>query len=294
MKISSDDLIIPVYLNQRNVFDLLAMLEGGLSTVTRINTIKEHQGETNAKVSSSFGLSNALSSLLKVDLNASASQNNKKSDQQTETTDRYHTPASMLQILRKKMKSQKLLISLNEKEKSTQIGDIVEFSASIKKNPLSATLEKMIGAMDMSMLFSDKDSKQKKITQQDKLIKSQMEEFLKVHTESLTVDMITDELNFGYRTVITIEKEFLNDQTMSDLIDGDFKVIGKIIRLIDDEDEAIDLQRKSSISLLSGEMLKAGFSGMNDKAIQGGINFPEFESEIKGPVLHILPIAIFT
>ena len=32
-----EKLIVPVYLNQRLVFDLLAMLQGGISTVTAIN-----------------------------------------------------------------------------------------------------------------------------------------------------------------------------------------------------------------------------------------------------------------
>jgi hypothetical protein len=35
--LKEDDLIIPVYLNQRIVFDLVAMLQGGIAAVTQVS-----------------------------------------------------------------------------------------------------------------------------------------------------------------------------------------------------------------------------------------------------------------
>ena len=65
-------LLIPVYLNQRIVFDLLAMLQGGISTVTSVSKTEQSADEKSRKMGGSFGLSQALSSLLKIDLSADA------------------------------------------------------------------------------------------------------------------------------------------------------------------------------------------------------------------------------
>jgi len=35
------DLLVPVYLNQRIVFDLVAMLQGGIATVTNVTEISK-------------------------------------------------------------------------------------------------------------------------------------------------------------------------------------------------------------------------------------------------------------
>jgi len=63
-----DNLIVPVYLNQRLVFDLLAMLQGGISTVTTIAKSEDVTSDKTQKISASLGLSQALSLLMKIDL----------------------------------------------------------------------------------------------------------------------------------------------------------------------------------------------------------------------------------
>ena len=40
-----NELIIPVYLNQRIVFDMIAMLQGGIATVTRITSTESSLGK---------------------------------------------------------------------------------------------------------------------------------------------------------------------------------------------------------------------------------------------------------
>ena len=65
MNTESDELIIPVYLNQRIVFDLIAMLQDGMSTVTRVSSSEESKSVDNQRYGTSFGLGQALSSLLK-------------------------------------------------------------------------------------------------------------------------------------------------------------------------------------------------------------------------------------
>ena len=63
---ASSDLVIPVYLNQRIVFDLISMLQDGISTVSRVTTVEETSSKDERKYGASFGLSQAFSSLLKI------------------------------------------------------------------------------------------------------------------------------------------------------------------------------------------------------------------------------------
>ena len=49
-------LLIPVYLNQRIVFDMLAMLQDGLSTVASVSKTEQSADEKSLKMGGSFGL----------------------------------------------------------------------------------------------------------------------------------------------------------------------------------------------------------------------------------------------
>ena len=48
------ELIIPVYLNQRIVFDMIAMLQGGIATVTRICSAELESGREEAVITIPF------------------------------------------------------------------------------------------------------------------------------------------------------------------------------------------------------------------------------------------------
>ena len=63
-----NNLIVPVYLNQKLVFDLLAMLEGGIATVTGVTRTNEDVDTSESNGRAGFGLGEALSMLMRVDL----------------------------------------------------------------------------------------------------------------------------------------------------------------------------------------------------------------------------------
>ena len=80
---------------------------------------------------------------------------------------------------------------------------------------------------------------------------------------------------------------------MSDLVDGRFNVLGKVIRVIDSEDDAISLIRKTAMSAMPKKIMKEAFSGFSALSTDQGFNIPDLELEIRGPVIQVLPIAIF-
>jgi hypothetical protein len=154
-------------------------------------------------------------------------------------------------------------------------------------------MENSLNIMEMAISFDTSPVKKNSPKNQNVTIKEQMEKFLKYIDTTRSIDVVTDELVFGYRSVITLDKAFLNDIDIGDLMDGNFRIVGKIIRVIADNDNSIDLQRKAPIGIMPPSMLKEHFKEFYKTIEDNGMKVPKFELEIKGPVIHILPIAIF-
>jgi len=295
----SKELIIPVYLNQRVVFDLIAMIQGGISTVTRITSLESHSGKDQQQYGAAFGLSKAFSTLLKIDISGSRHKAQENSTGVQKAEERVHTPASMFQALRSSLSDRKELAVVNEEYKP-MIRDIIEFDARLRKNPIIQTMDTIVGLMDMAISFSGEPtnkSKRKDLktsgVEGNKNIKKQMEQFLESLKKGDTIDIVSDMLRCGFRAVITLECEFLNDPTMSDLVDGQFNVLGKVIRVIDDDKDSINLIRKTAISAMPENIMRQAFSDLSALSTEQGLKIPPLELEIKGPVIQILPIAIF-
>jgi hypothetical protein len=148
------NLIIPVYLNQRIVFDMVAMLQGGIATVTKVSETSGQENAESREAKAAFGLSNAFSALLKIDLSGS-----KKNDQHTTTgktvgEERVHTPSSLFYTLRGLLKQQKILKE-DVEGYTAKPGDIIEFKAQLTRNPTLELLNSFEDLMDMGAAFGE-------------------------------------------------------------------------------------------------------------------------------------------
>ena len=283
-----EKLIVPVYLNQKIVFDLLAMLQDGISTVTAIT---ENSGETSShkeKLSVGFGLNEALSSLLKVDLSGKQDKNRSKRKGSQKSEERVHTPASLLFNLRNLLIQTKYVKELTENFIPSP-GDIIEFEGDLRRNPVIETLDSLLEIMKTTIIFS-KDSPEKIETQKKERKKlKKLSDSLKVGN---TIDLIAEELISEYKAVITVECDFLNDPLMSDLVDGRFKILGKVIRKVG-EDDAINLLRKSALSKMPPPVLSDLLSIFKQLSSTYQFNLSELQTEIQGPAFQVIPIAIY-
>jgi len=293
---SEGQLIIPVYLNQRIVFDLIAMLRGGISTVTTVTKIDSSREDRVGKAKASFGLSNALSALLKINLSGEKSITSEEDSSQETSEERVHTPASLFYTLRKIL-FEKNLIKIDAESLKIQPGDLIEFEAVLTRNPIIETIEAMAELMDLATVFTEPHKggkgKQKSETDEYKKIKKQMLSFIDTLKAGESIDLTTDILKSGYHTVLTLEIQYLNDPTMSDLIDGKFKVLGKVIKTIEDESESISLIRKTAMSKMPSPLLKQMFDTLSELSHKKNFNIPELKWEVKGPVIQVIPISIF-
>lgn len=291
-------LIIPVYLNQRMVFDLVAMLEGGIATVKRVSETEREVHQAAGEISGIFGLNKVLASLLRVDLSGKIQGQAEGSVARNSEIERVHTPASLLYMLRRHLVEQKILqvTSLNELPKP---GELVEFVASLKKNPLIEGLDCLVKLLEMTLVFQDKpkpahEKGASSFAAQD--LKKISNQFCTLSTSLKvgdTQDLIANVESADFRAVLTVEDQFLNDPSLSDLVDGTFHVIGKVIRSIPEPTGSISLLRKTALSLAPTkivETIKAALGNLNE---EHGFVMPPMEDKVQGPVFQLLPIAVY-
>lgn len=289
------DLIVPVYINQKLVFDLVAMMQGGIATVTKVTESSSSALDSNTSASGSFGLSEAFSSLLKINLAGEISDTQKKEKATNTTEERIHTPASLFYELRSRLLEKDLIKS--EKAELPNPGDFIEFKASLNRNPVIVGMDALTSLLDLSALFKDEPKNKGKKGGGNKLSEVQiLSQRLSTISESLkeggSRDLVAELVTAECKVVLTVEEQFLNDSTMSDIADGTFSVLGKVVRSFADESKSINLLRKTSLAHapdVMSELLKL-FNGLDENTF----DMPEMESHVKGPAIQVIPIAIYS
>lgn len=291
-------LVVPVYLNQKLVFDLLAMLQGGISTVTSVTEASSNTKSEDERVSVGFGLSEALSTLLKIDLSGAKEKTTGIENASTLSHERVHTPASLFFQLRNILIEKGYLTELSGEE-LPKAGDFVEFEGFLKRNPIVETIDSLAEMMDIAEAFEDKP--QQKIkgnspqSQQSKnqKIRQQMVRFSDSLKAGSTIDLTSVSLSAGYTAVITVETGFLNDPLMSDLVDGQFKVIGKVIKSVEDSSDSINLLRKTALSKMPSQLILDALGHLSALGSEQGFDIPDLKMVIEGPAVQVIPIAVY-
>lgn len=96
------------------------------------------------------------------------------------------------------------------------------------------------------------------------------------------------------KAVLSTKPEFFSDQNASEIIDGEFRVLGKVTRVVKtDSEESINLLRKTSFGHMDSSVFDQLGDAFQDEE-ENGVRFPELVTEIEGPALQVIPIAIFT
>ena len=290
--------IVPVYLNQKLVFDLVAMLRGGISMVTAVTSSSAKQQSEQQEVSAKFGLNEALSTLLRVDLSGGKSKE-KASDTSTELTEeRVHTPASLYYELKNLLAEQGYLSTPSPGELPSP-GEFVEFTAALQRNPIVETLDSMVEMLKLANMFTEEPPKQtkksgaKRHMSEGQRALGQITSLSDALKAGSTIDLTTSGTEPGFRSVVTVETRFLNDPFMSDLVDGRFNVLGKVIRSVEDNNESISLLRKTALEKMPKETLNEVFTALSNLKSEGGFSMPKILWKVPGPAIQVLPVAIY-
>ena len=293
--ISKNGLIIPVYINEKIVLDMLAIMEDGFSTVSQVN-YTEHMEKNSAKKLDASASTTVpiLSKLLKIDVSGGISQTGNDGKDTSVVKEKVHTNVSLLSKFRNFLIDEKILKSELDFSK-IQVGDFVEIDGELEKNPLINYMDIFVDIFRLADIFTEEPqlgnkTQAKNQKQQDSKILKHIKSFSEELKHSGTIDFIlSDERG---TIVLSAQEQYLANDNVSEILGGHFKVLGKVISICKDENENIDLLRKTTLSVLSEGMLEEMFSDFKNSDMEQ-FNLPELVTKITGPAAIVIPVAIY-
>ena len=293
--VKSDRLIIPVYINEKIVLDMLAIMEDGFSMVSQINYTEHKESSSSQKIDAGFSTSASLwSKLLKIDVSGGISHEGNKGENENIIKEKVHTNVSLLSKFRGFLVEQKILKSDLDFSKM-QIGDFIEVEGELQKNPIINYMDSFIDLFRMVDIFTEQPqlggkTQVKNQKQKENEIVKQIKTFVDELKHSGTIDFILSD-DKG-TTVLSVQEQYLANDNISEILGGHFKVLGKVISICKDSTEHIDLLRKTSLSILQEDLLNEVFAGFKTEEMKQ-FNLPELTTKIVGPANIVIPIAIY-
>ena len=285
-KIEKNKLTIPIYLNTKIVFDMLATIEDGFADVKNVQTSKNknqvNDVETNIGTNNLFAL-----------LNIGVRGKHKGTSDNGETIieERTHTPVSLFQQLKEQLENAKFI---NRDIDNLNIGDFIEVQGTLKNNPVIDMLSGFKEIITLANLFTDNKPKNNKNRKEnvltDKSLNSQIDGLIKGLQADGKKDIIceADKINI---ILPTDENYFLNNN-MSEVTDGNYKILGKVIKVCMDDGE-ISLLRNTVFSKLQLDKMKEFQEFFSDPSLDQFVGEGGIKTVISAPVIMVIPIAIY-
>lgn len=290
-----NQLMIPVYINEKIVLDMLAIIEDGFSTVSQVS-YSDHKENSNAqKIETEVSTSaSILSKLLKIDLKGELSHSGNCGETENTTKEKVHTNVSLLSKFRAFLTDANILKSGFDIS-NMKIGDFIEVEGELQKNPLINCMDIFVDMLRMADIFAEKPQLNAKTQakaqkqQQDETMKK-IKSFASELKHSGTVDFILSDS--AGTVVLSAQEQYLSNDNISEILGGHFKVLGKVIAICADKTESIDLLRKTTLSILPHNLLADMFSCLQNEDMKQ-YNLPELKTEISGPAVIVIPVAIY-
>lgn len=306
----NDNLIVPVYVDTNALLDLLASVEGGFSLVEKVSSRSSMSSEKDKSAlvegGTEFGIPNVLS-LLKINLGGSLSAKRGEESGEERETVRYHTYGSLLHRLRSYLEAQKMVKTLDVNDdvwESIEASNFIEVKGIVRPNPLADSfgrIDRLIGIVQLVSGFEISSSGQqssgkggKKLS--DKSQMTQIRQFIKgilsdIEKENIRTFVVDIQSQRRGSAVVLLYTNYLRDQTMTEIEHKEYRLLGKVVRKIEkDSEETIDLLRGTGLGGIGKETLDTLLAPFNQLE---GMNLPEVKTEVRGPALEIVPIAIF-
>ena len=293
--IKSDRLIIPIYINEKIVLDMLAIIEDGFSTVSQVNYTEHKESNSTQKVDAGVSTSaTLLSKLLKINVSGELSHTGNNGENENIIKEKVHTNVSLLSKFRGFLVEQEILKQDLDFSKM-QVGDFIEVKGELQKNPIVSYMDSFIDLLRMANIFVQdpqlgnktqvKNQKQK----EEGFIK-QIKLFAEELKHSGTIDFVLSDCKGT--AVLSVQEQYLANDNISEIIGGHFKVLGKVISICKKSTESIDLIRKTSLSILQEDSLNEVLAGFKTEDMKE-FNLPELKTKIEGPAVIVIPVAIY-
>ena len=284
-KIDKNKLTIPIYLNTKIVFDMLATIEDGFSEVKNIQTSRNKNREEDAEAN--IGTGNHFA-LFNVGIKGKLKSGNNSGE--TITEEKTHTTVSLFQKLKSDLEDAKLI---KRDVNKYEIGDFVEIQGNLKTNPLIDMLAALKEMMILTNLFSDKpkgnQSKKDKLMS-DAKFNSQIEGLINGLQADGKKDIICETPDL--KVILPTDENYFLNNSMTEITDGNYKILGKIVQICKDSGE-ISLLRNTVFSKLQLDKMKEFKDLFNAPSLSQLVGEGGITTTIEAPVVMIIPIAIY-
>ena len=115
---------------------------------------------------------------------------------------------------------------------------------------------------------------------------------MKALSQSNSIELLGELVsNPEIKVVLTTKLDFFTSGGETEIIDGEFLILGKVIRVIH-SGESINLLRKTTFGRFKEDILNELIKGVEGLE-NAGFRIPELITEIKAPAFQVIPIAIF-
>lgn len=292
MKNSS--LIVPIYINEKIVIDMLAIIDDGFSKVSQINSVERNENSNKKIAGSNISSGSIINKFLKIDFKGDLDNLSAKINKKSISKEKVHTNVSLLSKFRSYLIEKQMLKNRFDIEQ-INLGDFVEIEGELQKNPLIDFLEAFIDIYKIADIFvepsqlGDRKINREKKENDQKIIK-QIRSFSDELKHSGTIDFILS--NEKGEIVLSTQEQYLSNDNISEILGGTFKVLGKVIAICENDTESINLLRKTTLSIMPEDYLEEMFATFKSDDMKE-LNLPEFKTKIKGPAMIVIPIAIY-
>ena len=243
------DLPLVQYLDKEKTFDLLAIIEDGFSHLqtreTLISRASAEQTSTNAEV-----LLGLLAPFVDISLGRNAIRSSDDARQQTLTENLVHTATSLFAKLRSELRNRCLVAEVDQDSNLAELseGEFVEFEATFQRSQFDETMSiigsftPLLASLGMHFQNASADSDAPSISADQ--IASVTNAMAGTGPRYLVANV--GELRF----VVVVRDDHFLDPTMSDVLDGTFRVFGKVVRVIAnaEDGESINILKSSPLS----------------------------------------------
>lgn len=303
---SSSDLCLPIYLDQQTVFDMLAVLEDGLANVTLVKSSVGRSGTEATAVKASFGVK--LLELVNIGADASKQVQENDSQQSEISETRTHTPVSLFCNLRSRLIELGLVEEISEADQLRDLstGSLVEIKVRLQMSPVVDILNRTVKIIDLAKTFEEPSTppssrnipkkgqnRQETLPNPNENLFTQLKIFHEQITNSGSVEYIGKcDNSADITSVISLNKDSLIKDD-SEFIGNVFSIFGKVANVIPTEgSDRINLLSRTPLVGINVQLIDSLFRPFSELA-GVGFELPDIITEVEGPALQILPIAVF-
>lgn len=284
------DLVVAVYLDTNVLLDLLATVEGGFTLVERVTS-----GQTGAEASERSGSTEfaapSIFNMFRLGFTGKLGKSRTRGTSESTETDRTHTYGSLLHRLRSYLMDEGLVTALDGGgTANVQVGSFIEFTGVVRANPFTATFERllrMLSFADVAIAMEappqppaqlpgkgrgQNQPKQRPQANPQIAQLNAIREFIHQLTTDVeregTSTIVFENVGHGYKAVATIFEDFLRDRSMAELLNRQFRVLGKAARhLPANSTEGVDLLASTGIAGFPPEIVESMTDAISENVI---------------------------